>query len=262
MRKQDKKKNGLLNGPGFYIALCCCVLAIGLVGYFNESDRKSTDPVKEEGVFEVGQLTETAAPSTGFTQTLPPSVQEASVSTPAPVPASTPGATPVEFENTPSEDMLQSEIVDKAPPAQEASVPKILEDPSFIRPVDGDILAEFSGDTLVYNTALEDWRTHNGIDFAAAEGGEVKVSCDGVIEEVFSDSLGESVLIDHQNGYKTKYANLTSTDELKAGDAVTQSQVIGTVGTTALENITQPHLHFELWQDNIPVNPTDYLNNK
>jgi murein DD-endopeptidase MepM/ murein hydrolase activator NlpD len=260
MRKQDKKKNGLLNGPGFYIALCCCVLAIGLVGYFNESNNKSKTPTNEEGVFEVGQLTESATPSSGFTPTLPPSVQEAGISTPAP--AATPGATPVEFENSIPEDMLQSEIVDKEPPVQEAAAPKVLEEPSFINPVDGKALEAFSGDSLVYNTALEDWRTHNGIDFAAAEGTEVKVSCDGVIEEIFSDSLGESVLIDHQNGYKTKYANLASTEGLNAGDTVAQSQTIGVVGSTALENVAEPHLHFELWQDNIPVNPADYLKNK
>ena len=132
--------------------------------------------------------------------------------------------------------------------------------PHFIAPVSGEVKAEFSGEDLVYHSTVSDWRTHDGVDFAANANDDVLASADGVIEEVSSGSLGESILVDHHNGFKTLYANLSELQDIKAGDEVKRGDVIGKVGESALADCTEgPHLHFEVISDGKNVNPLEYI---
>ena len=130
----------------------------------------------------------------------------------------------------------------------------------FIRPVNGKVIEEFSDNNLIYNEALRDWRTHNGVDLEAESGTQVVAAANGVIENVFDSNMGMCVLIDHQNGYKTVYANLDDNIVVKKGDEVAEGDVIGIVGSTALGDATDlPHLHFEITKDGNNVNPTEYI---
>ena len=130
----------------------------------------------------------------------------------------------------------------------------------FIRPVNGKVIEEFSDNNLIYNEALRDWRTHNGVDLEAESGTQVVAAANGVIENVFDSNMGMCVLIDHQNGYKTVYANLDDSIVVKKGDEVAEGDVIGIVGSTALGDATDlPHLHFEITKDGNNVNPTEYI---
>ena len=130
----------------------------------------------------------------------------------------------------------------------------------FELPVGGKVVAEFSGDDLVYNETLKDWRAHSGVDFEAKLGEEVRASADGVVEEVFDSELGRCVVVDHEDGYATMYANLSEDSSLKKGDKIAKGDKIGTVGNTALGDSTNgEHLHFEIVKDGKNVNPVDYL---
>ena len=130
----------------------------------------------------------------------------------------------------------------------------------FIRPVNGKVIEEFSDNNLIYNEALRDWRTHNGVDLEAESGTQVLAAANGVIENVFDSNMGMCVLIDHKNGYKTVYANLDDSIAVKKGDEVAEGDVIGIVGNTALGDATDlPHLHFEITKDGENINPTEYL---
>ena len=51
-------------------------------------------------------------------------------------------------------------------------------DSAYTRPVSGQVLAVWSGDELVYNETLGDWRTHNGTDYACKEGEDVLSPCE------------------------------------------------------------------------------------
>ncbi|MBR2058597.1 MAG: M23 family metallopeptidase, partial [Fibrobacter sp.] len=95
--------------------------------------------------------------------------------------------------------------------------PEVIE---FAAPVSGKVIEEYSGDDLVYNEALKDWRAHSGVDFEAKIGEEVKASAKGIIESVFDSNMGRCVIIDHQNGFRTMYANLEETETVKEGDQV------------------------------------------
>lgn len=135
---------------------------------------------------------------------------------------------------------------------------------SFIMPVFGDVITAFAQSNLVYSKTLEEWRTHSGTDIAAERGTPVKAVADGFVSDIKNDpALGIMVIIDHQNGLKTVYANLASDDMVSVNQKIKQSDVIGCVGNTAsFEVADQSHLHFEVWKNNQPMNPADYLPKK
>ena len=67
---------------------------------------------------------------------------------------------------------------------------------------------------------------------------------------------GNQVLIDHGNGYLTRYAHLHHI-KIKAGDSVQRNQQIGTMGSTGRS--TGPHLHFEIIYNRQRRNPLGFL---
>ncbi len=131
----------------------------------------------------------------------------------------------------------------------------------FILPVFGKVIFEFAEDKLVYSPTLEDWRTHSGVDLAADRGTPVKAVADGIVYEVKNDPrFGITILLDHQNGIKTVYSNLASDKTVVPNQKIKQGDIIGSIGnTSSFESAEQPHLHFEVLKNNIPVNPSAYL---
>lgn len=106
-------------------------------------------------------------------------------------------------------------------------------------------VAEFSGNELVYNETLADWRTHNGADYAAAAGDEVTPVCAGKVTAATQDALwGGVVEITAQDGTVWRYCGLGE-PAVKTGDSVAVSDVLGTVGTIPAEAHGEPHIHLE-----------------
>lgn len=134
-------------------------------------------------------------------------------------------------------------------------------DPTFIKPVEGEILREFAKDNLVYSETLKEWVTHYGIDIKAEKTTIVKASAEGTVKSIKNDPrYGITVVIEHVNGYVTIYSNLLTTEFVKEGENVKQGQTIGTVGNTATFEIAdESHLHFELLKDNEYLNPSEYI---
>lgn len=132
----------------------------------------------------------------------------------------------------------------------------------FIMPVDGEILKNFSMDSLVYSDTLQEWVTHRGMDIKAEKSTVVKAIADGKIQSIKEDPrFGLSIIIEHSNGFKSVYSSLLSSEFVKEGEEVKQGQSIGTVGNTAVFEVADgAHLHFELLKDNSYVNPELYIN--
>jgi murein DD-endopeptidase MepM/ murein hydrolase activator NlpD len=97
-------------------------------------------------------------------------------------------------------------------------------------------------------------RAHQGTDFGAATGTEVRAVADGTVTYAgFMGGYGRVVDIKHANGYMTRYAHLSAFGRgIRVGARVTQKQMIGRVGATGLA--TGPHLHYELRHNGRPVN--------
>lgn len=134
-------------------------------------------------------------------------------------------------------------------------------DPTFIKPVEGEVTTEFAKDTLVYSNTLQEWVVHNGIDMKADKTTVVKASAEGTIKSIKNDPrYGITVVIEHVNGYSSVYSNLLTAEFVKEGEKVKQGQTIGTVGNTATFEIADDaHLHFEIMKDNEYVDPSLYL---
>ena len=128
-------------------------------------------------------------------------------------------------------------------------------------PIEGDIIEEFSGDELVYSRTLDDWRVHNGIDIKGELLERVYASERGIVESVYEDALmGKTIIIDHQNGFKTVYSNLSSTEMADNGEFVEKGTIISGVGNSALaESSQEPHIHFQVIKDGVTVNPEDFI---
>lgn len=101
---------------------------------------------------------------------------------------------------------------------------------------------------------------HGGIDFSGPIGIGIYATADGTVVKVqrSKNGYGNSVLIDHGYGYKTRYAHLDSF-KVKRGDKVKRGQEIGTMGNTGKS--TAPHLHYEVIKNNKTVNPINFFFN-
>jgi len=98
---------------------------------------------------------------------------------------------------------------------------------------------------------------HYGIDIAARKGTEVVSAAAGVV--ILAESRkdeGNLIIIDHRNGYTTRYGRLDAF-KVKKGDTVKKGEVIGYVGSTGMS--TAPHLHWEVRLNGEPVNPMTLL---
>ncbi|HVZ29910.1 MAG TPA: M23/M56 family metallopeptidase [Asticcacaulis sp.] len=99
---------------------------------------------------------------------------------------------------------------------------------------------------------------HAGVDFDAPIGTAVKAAGDGTVSAVYASmNYGEVVEIDHGGLLMTRYAHL-GTQIAKVGDKVVAGQQIATSGGTGVASLP-PHLHFEVWKNNRPINPVTVL---
>ena len=132
---------------------------------------------------------------------------------------------------------------------------------SFQKPVDGEIMKGYAKDNLVYSETLQEWTTHLGIDIKAEKTTVVKAAEAGTVKSIKNDPrYGLTIVIEHNDGYETVYSNLLSSEFVVEGEKVERGQSIGTVGNTAaFEVADEPHLHFEILKDSIPIDPTTYM---
>ncbi len=96
---------------------------------------------------------------------------------------------------------------------------------------------------------------HTGVDFAAPQGTPVLAAGAGKVKMAgFNGGYGLYVRLDHTAQIGTGYGHLSRLGPgIKPGVAVRQGQVIGFVGSTGMS--TGPHLHYEFYRANSPVNP-------
>jgi len=220
----DNKRNGSINGRGYYIALILCAAAIGITGYlyYQNTNEKNVTLQETEG----------------------PDIIVGTMDTVEDVPA-------VATEP-------QAEVVAPTLPATEPTVKKPMQTTA---PVSGEEISGYSMEALSYNQTTRDWRVHNGVDYAAEEGTQVVAAADGVVYTTYEDdSMGHTVVIRHEGGYTTKYASLSQEIPVKAGDQVVMGQCIGYVGSSALLETTYgSHVHFSVTYQDTPMDPAEFL---
>lgn len=132
---------------------------------------------------------------------------------------------------------------------------------NFEKPVEGEIVREYAQDNLVYSETLKEWTTHTGIDLKADKTTVVKAAETGTIKAIKNDPrYGLTIVIEHDNSFQTVYSNLLTSEFVVEGEKVEKGQSIGTVGNTAVFEIAdEPHLHFEIIKDSLPIDPSSYI---
>jgi murein DD-endopeptidase MepM/ murein hydrolase activator NlpD len=99
--------------------------------------------------------------------------------------------------------------------------------------------------------------THQGIDFRAPRGTKVVAAADGVVAFTGrSGDYGRMVVLDHGNGWETRYAHLHRI-KVENGDRVRRGHTLGTVGHSG--NAGGYHLHYEVRRDGVPIDPRPTL---
>lgn len=117
----------------------------------------------------------------------------------------------------------------------------------FFSPVKGTV-------TDGYNSQ----KRHYAVDIAVETNTPVKSVADGTV--IFSEwtaQTGHVIIVKHSGGYTSIYKHNTALHK-QQGDLVKSGEVIASAGDTG-ELSTGPHLHFELWNEGYPVNPTNYI---
>ncbi|MCD6168915.1 MAG: peptidoglycan DD-metalloendopeptidase family protein [Caldisericia bacterium] len=130
----------------------------------------------------------------------------------------------------------------------------ILDHTPNIWPVVGPIESDFGWRTHpVYKTP--DY--HTGVDIDAVEGTPIRAAASGVvILSGWNGGYGIEVEIVHRKGLSTVYGHLLKS-LVKPGQKVKKGEIIGYVGMTGVA--TDPHLHYEVRVNGLPVDPKPYL---
>ena len=218
----NKKFSNSISGKGYYIALILCAVAIGISGYLYYRNADETPQNLQN------------QPSAPVGATTDDGVQAV---------ATQPSGSNHDTNNPTTAPTLPGK------PARTAA------------PVAGEAVAQYAMDCLSYNQTTRDWRVHDGIDYAAAEGTPVSAAADGTVYTVYEDdTMGMTVVIRHDGGYITKYASLAEEVAVAPGDAVSVGQTIGYVGSSALlESAIGNHVHFSVTCNGEHMDPADFL---
>ena len=167
----------------------------------------------------------------------------------------------IEKKQTESKQTETKQTNNKDISINEEQIEETAKDPSFIKPVEGGKIKDYSKDNLVYSSTLDEWTTHLGIDFAAEKTDIVKAAADGKVKSIKNDPrYGLTVVIEHENGFESIYSSLLTAEFINVGEEVKQGQTIATVGNTARFEISdETHIHFEIKKDGINVDPNIYI---
>lgn len=149
--------------------------------------------------------------------------------------------------------IIESAMAPEVEVVEEASVTQ----QALVRPLNGEIINEFSDGELVKSKTLNVWKTHDGVDIAGALDEKVKSMTSGTVTKVYEDQMmGACVIIDHGNGIEGYYCNLSKDIPVSEGQKVSAGTIIGMVGDTAESEISEPsHLHFAVKKNNDWIDP-------
>ncbi|MFO7869520.1 MAG: M23 family metallopeptidase [Bacteroidales bacterium] len=156
----------------------------------------------------------------------------------------------VSFERSVYDSILREEVkkyeeINIADNPQTFIRTKVFTD-NFIAPVTGIVSQKFSANS------------HWAVDIVADKDEIIKSVLGGtVVLEAWSLETGYVIGVQHENNYLSFYKHVSKLLK-KTGDKVLAGEGIAVIGNTG-EITSGPHLHFELWQNGVPVNPEEYI---
>lgn len=261
MKKFSDNSKG---SKGFYAALGISAVMIGSACYFayDQGEKMTNDLTAKQ----IQAEKELEAAVDKRVENIPKGTTPAyRLTTPNVTSVPKPAATAPPVETLPAEAI----IIDPAEPVieeiPEEAAPVATAGLANVKPpiADfGEIVGSFSGGELIKNPTTGSWQTHNGTDLAAEVGTEVYAVSNGEVTEITNDSIwGVTVVLNHHNGYVTRYCGLSEGLSVQQGDMLVSGDLIGTVGNTAdIESAIAPHLHIEMLHNGSYIDPMAELN--
>ena len=259
MRRENRKKNKLSSNTTIYITggillVAIATFVITFIVYSNKLDDgvysiDSDYLAQYTNTEENNENKETATASSSIGKTV-----EESKNT-----SNTTSDTKKEETNTSSKNTSKTENKDSKKESNTKT--KAAKDPTFVKPIEGEVLKEYAKDSLIYSETLKEWTTHFGVDIKAERATVVKSAADGTVKYIKNDPrYGLTIIIEHSNGFETRYCNLLTTEFVSEGEEVKAGQTIGTVGDSAVyEIVDESHLHFEILKESENLNPSEYI---
>lgn len=234
MKQYHSKHTAVLSTRGFYTILTVCALIIAASAWVLWSDATADE----------ADGTQASLPIVTPAETTP----ESDIDTPvlgeddAAAVGDMDEAAPDEGD---ADDETEAEADDTAAPTEPTPVETVTA-PVYVRPVSGAVITPFSGDELLFQPTMGDWRVHTGTDFAAEAGETVMALTNGTVQEVVEDGLyGTCVTVSHDADLVTTYRGLTDV-RVVAGQAVSAGEALGAVAETIdAEAALGTHLHVE-----------------
>lgn len=102
-----------------------------------------------------------------------------------------------------------------------------------------------------FHPVQQQWKAHNGTDYAAPHGTPIMTTANGVVERTgYTSGNGNFVKVKHNGTYSTQYLHMSKI-KVRQGQRVSQGDVIGLVGSTGLA--TGPHVCYRFWKNGVQV---------
>jgi|GEM_PF-103261 len=153
-----------------------------------------------------------------------------------------------DFQVNPSDSMVAFEENGELSPFETMG---LLEDLPTYLPIKGFVNARFQVREGLFS------QDHLGIDLSSIEDRVVKAAGRGYV--IFSDwtyRYGNTIIIDHGNGYLTVYGH-NEQNLVSQRQVVDRAEPIAIMGNTGISE--GAHLHFEIWHKGIPMDPANFI---
>lgn len=258
--KNEQSSGSFWKGKGFYAVLTLVIAGAAAAGFFavgNMLETLDKEPQKpqyrqpatqEEGI---PWQHEPHTPAEEKKQDVPFAQSESSASS-VPPSASSSQPKPPAASSTPAKQPAAS-----AAPAESAA-PRPVEPPSFALPTNGRNLQGFTGDELVYDHTMNDWRTHNGIDLSGEKGTPVAAPANAAVVDVKVDPQWGNVVELRRDDVLMRVCGLQQVD-VKAGDQVKAGDEIGILGEIPAESAMEHHVHVEVIKEGRYLDPETFF---
>ena len=281
--KKNRHAKDFWKGKGFYLALALVIAGaatasfLAINGMMSRMEQGSqTDPFGEEDIpwqqntpVDESQKGVPVAPSSGTASSQGEASKDEASQDASSQTASSQGTSSRTASSSSSRPQSTDSYSPSSQPApqpapSESSAPEepasspAVQEPLFASPKSGATLQTFSGNELVFNETMRDWRTHNGMDIEGKAGDAVAAPAAAVVSAAGEDAQWGGFVELQEGDLVMRLCGLAQLN-VKEGDAVALGDPVGTLGELPAESAMTPHLHLEFLKNGEYVDPSEYF---
>ena len=258
MSNRKKNLSHSLLGKGMYVALAVCLAGAGTAAWVTINSRltEPQTPFTETPQAQSTQPQENIEPQLS---TQPEAEEITPVEQKQPAVSKEESSSTDESSASSNSGSLSEDTTVSVPVTEPRQQSAESSTPSFTLPLNTQVMAPFSGDKLVENTTLKEWRTHNGVDLKAEVGDMVRSACDGKVTAISFDPLWGTTVEITANDHILTYCGLAEELTVKLNDHIALGETIGSVDVVPCEAKSGTPLHFTIQHNNEYIDPLSLL---